>query len=122
MTSSFNPDLKGKIQGVDIKGSMRRMPCDSCSPWIFAALNQRLVIRNSLRDDCARSCELTGLSKPPWVFIPTRIKCVFLVLNRRVEIDQVDDDDIDPETQRAANELNAQLIADLEATQRCRYS
>ena len=31
---------------------------------------------------------------------------------------QVDDDDIDPETQRAANELNAQLIADLEATRK----
>ncbi len=30
----------------------------------------------------------------------------------------MDDDDIDPETQRAANELNAQLIADLEATRK----
>ena len=43
VTSSFSPDLKGKIQGVDIKGSMRRMTVRlHCSPWIsqFGALNQ----------------------------------------------------------------------------------
>ena len=46
VTSSFSPDLKGKIQGVDIKGSMRRMTVRlHCSPWIslFASLNQRFV-------------------------------------------------------------------------------
>ena len=46
------------------------------------------------------------------------LSLVFVVLNPKVEIAQVDDDDIDPETQRAANELNAQLIADLEATRK----
>ena len=42
VTSSFSPDLKGKIQGVDIKGSMRRMtvrlPFLGFS--VVAALNQ----------------------------------------------------------------------------------
>ena len=65
VTSSFSPDLKGKIQGVDIKGSMRRMTVRiHCSPWIsqFAALNQPSR-QFAIPSGMYRSSP--GLSEPP---------------------------------------------------------